>query len=135
MLSGHTDLVHAVEAEHNGRNDSVVLYIPAVPFTVSKSISFSSSWSSLAHNFIVYSAGYLRKQLLNFTQGLPAPDFPGGPGEADFVGRVTPEDVIGSEARKAFGLEEYTEEDVIKAKGEVSEGERDALFQGNMIIF
>lgn len=36
FLSGHTDLIHAVEAEHSGKNDSVVLYIPAVPFTVGK---------------------------------------------------------------------------------------------------
>ena len=34
--TGHCDLVHAVEAEHSGKNDSVVLYIPAVPFTVAK---------------------------------------------------------------------------------------------------
>lgn len=73
--------------------------------------------------------------MLNFTKGLPAPDFPTGPGEVGFVGRVSPEDIATTEARKVFGLEEYTEQDVIKSKGDIAEGEKDALFQGNMIIF
>ncbi|GJE98153.1 DUF1479-domain-containing protein [Phanerochaete sordida] len=112
----HCDLVHAVETEHTGAHDSVVLYIPAVPFTVEN-------------------AGYLRSQLLTFAKGLPAPDFPSGPGEAGFVGQIAPADVVMPEARKAFGLEEYTEKDVVESKGEISEGEREALYQGNMIIF
>ena len=33
---GHCDLVHAVEAEHNGPGDSSVLYIPAAPLTLKK---------------------------------------------------------------------------------------------------
>ena len=33
VLLGHTDVVHAVEAEHNGTEESSVLYIPAVPLT------------------------------------------------------------------------------------------------------
>ena len=89
----------------------------------------------LTHFFPASSAGYLRSQLLNFSQGLPAPDFPSGPGEVDFIGRVTPEDVVSIEARKVFGLEEYTEQDVIKSKGEIAAGEKEALSQGNMIIF
>ena len=36
MVAGHTDVVHAVEGEHNGAGDSSVLYIPAVPLTVNK---------------------------------------------------------------------------------------------------
>ncbi|KIP10961.1 hypothetical protein PHLGIDRAFT_47251, partial [Phlebiopsis gigantea 11061_1 CR5-6] len=85
----HMDLVHAVEAEHSGARDSVVFYIPAAAYTVEN-------------------AGYLRSQLKTFAAGLSSPDFPGGPGEAGFVGRVTPEDVVGAEARKVFGLEEWT---------------------------
>ncbi|EKM53735.1 uncharacterized protein PHACADRAFT_176135 [Phanerochaete carnosa HHB-10118-sp] len=112
----HCDLVHAVEAAHTGAHDSAVLYVPAVPFTVGN-------------------AGYLRSQLLNFAQGLPAPDFPGGPGEAGFVGQNTPADVKGAEAMKVFGLEAYTEEDVMARKGRITEGEREALYQGNMILF
>lgn len=44
--------------------------------------------------------------------------------------------MVGEEARKVFGLEEYTVDDVEKSKGApASEGEREALDQGNMIIF
>ena len=82
------------------------------------------------------SAGYLRGQLKTFKAGLSAPDFPGGPGEVDFVRRVTPEDVVDEEARKVFGLEEYTDKDIERSKGQVgSEGELDALFTANMILF
>lgn len=33
---GHCDLIHAVETEHTGAEDSSVLYIPAVPLTLKK---------------------------------------------------------------------------------------------------
>ena len=33
---GHCDLIHAVEAEHHGAEDSSVLYIPAAPLTLKK---------------------------------------------------------------------------------------------------
>ena len=36
--AGHTDVVHAVEGEHNGAGDSSVLYIPAVPLTERKCV-------------------------------------------------------------------------------------------------
>ena len=36
---GHTDVVHAVEADHNGTEASSVLYIPAVPLTERKSVA------------------------------------------------------------------------------------------------
>ena len=35
-LTGHCDLVHAVEANHRGDLDSSVFYIPAVPLTLHK---------------------------------------------------------------------------------------------------
>lgn len=38
-LPGHTDVVHAVEADHNGTEDSSVLYIPAVPLTERKCVT------------------------------------------------------------------------------------------------
>ena len=43
----HTDIVHAVESEHNGPGDSSVLYIPAVPLTEKRSVrtpSVRMSW-------------------------------------------------------------------------------------------
>jgi len=33
---GHCDLIHAVENTHGGKDDSSVLYIPAVPLTIRK---------------------------------------------------------------------------------------------------
>ena len=36
ITPGHCDLIHAVEAEHTGPEDSSVLYIPAAPLTVKK---------------------------------------------------------------------------------------------------
>ena len=35
-MVGHCDVVHAVETEHTGAEDSSVLYIPAVPLTLKK---------------------------------------------------------------------------------------------------
>lgn len=40
IITGHTDVVHAVESEHNGKADSSVLYIPAVPLTERKYVCF-----------------------------------------------------------------------------------------------
>ncbi|TCD69586.1 hypothetical protein EIP91_007008 [Steccherinum ochraceum] len=84
----HCDLVHAVEAEHTGAADSSVFYIPTIPLT--------------AYNF-----SYLRDQAARFQDGTPPHDFPGGEGEAAFVGRATPEEVKSIEARRLMGLEPF----------------------------
>ncbi|KDR75460.1 hypothetical protein GALMADRAFT_247897 [Galerina marginata CBS 339.88] len=84
----HCDAVHAVEAKHGGLGDSSVFYIPAVPLTV--------------HN-----VSYLRDQRINFLAGLPAPDFPGGEGESNFIGRGAPEDILTNEGRQMYGLEKF----------------------------
>ncbi|KZT05445.1 DUF1479-domain-containing protein [Laetiporus sulphureus 93-53] len=83
----HCDLVHAVENEHNGREDSSVIYIPATPLTE-------------------YNARYLRTQRETFLAGLPAPDFPIGEGESRFVGRAGTGDVrsMGLDARRVLGF-------------------------------
>ncbi|PPR06769.1 LOW QUALITY PROTEIN: hypothetical protein CVT26_003920, partial [Gymnopilus dilepis] len=96
----HCDVVHAVEANHGGKGDSSVLYIPAVPLTV--------------HN-----ANYMRDQCVNFLAGLPPPDFPGGEGESFFVGRGTPDDILsGKEGSRMFGLEGYEVPDGAGKDGE-----------------
>ncbi|KAG6816961.1 hypothetical protein H0H87_001275 [Tephrocybe sp. NHM501043] len=84
----HCDIVHEVEGYHHGKNDSSVLYIPAVPLTFK-------------------TARYLRKQRATFEAGLPPPDFPKGPGESNCIGRATAQDVISLEGRRAFGLEPF----------------------------
>ncbi|KAF7365655.1 hypothetical protein MVEN_00439100 [Mycena venus] len=103
---GHCDMIHAVEGHHGGKEDSSVLYIPAVPLTLGN-------------------AQYLRDQRTNFLAGLPAPcvylfrilncpydllvrDFPGGSGESTFVGRATVEDVYPG-GRCAVGFEKFNE--------------------------
>ncbi|KAF8181820.1 hypothetical protein BJ912DRAFT_906656 [Pholiota molesta] len=84
----HCDVVHAVEAQHTGAGDSSVMYIPAVPLTV--------------HN-----ASYLRDQRINFLAGLPPPDFPGGEGESQFIGRGSVADINTDEGRRLYGLEAF----------------------------
>ncbi|KAJ7250502.1 hypothetical protein B0H12DRAFT_1120680 [Mycena haematopus] len=83
----HCDMIHAVEGYHGGKDDSSVMYIPAVPLTLDN-------------------VQYLRDQRNNFLAGLPAPDFPGGLGESAFVGRATIEDVHPS-GRCAVGFEKF----------------------------
>ncbi|PFH46582.1 hypothetical protein AMATHDRAFT_69546 [Amanita thiersii Skay4041] len=82
----HCDVIHAVESQHKGTTDSSVLYIPAVPLTLNN-------------------ASYLHDQRLNFEAGLPAPDFPGGKGESQCIGRAIADDVKSAEARRMFGFE------------------------------
>ena len=133
-LPGHTDVVHAVEADHNGTEDSSVLYIPAVPLTVHKYVrSLLLTHPVMLDHRLIHtpsSADYIRDQRIAFEQGIPPPcalplliagflfliltdsavtrDFPGGEGEARFIGRATLEDdVCTLEARRALGVEPY----------------------------
>ncbi|KAF5363227.1 hypothetical protein D9758_008386 [Tetrapyrgos nigripes] len=84
----HCDLVHAVESQHEGKGDSSVLYIPAVPLTT-------------------YNANYLRHQRNNFVSGHPAPDFPGGVGESNNTGRGSRNDIKTRDGLQAFGFEPF----------------------------
>ncbi|KAH0828883.1 DUF1479-domain-containing protein [Lanmaoa asiatica] len=84
----HCDTVHAVEGEHKGKEDSSVLYIPAVPLCIKN-------------------ASYLRSQRIHFVHGLPAPDFPGGEGESGFVDRATAQDLTTQQGRQAIGFEPF----------------------------
>ncbi|KAJ7625588.1 DUF1479-domain-containing protein [Roridomyces roridus] len=83
----HCDTIHAVEGFHGGKEDSSVMYIPAVPLTVKN-------------------AQYLRDQRSNFLAGLPAPDFPGGPGESTFSGGATVENAYPG-GSQALGFERF----------------------------
>ncbi|KZT73700.1 DUF1479-domain-containing protein [Daedalea quercina L-15889] len=85
MVFWHCDVVHAVEREHTGKNDSAVMYIPAMPLTS-------------------MNADYLCRQKESFIQGLPPPDFPPGKGETEYVGRGRPEDIKSPIGKRAMGL-------------------------------
>ena len=73
-VAWHCDSIHAVDKVHAGKGDSSVLYIPACPLTE-------------------VNARYLVRQRDAFLNGTPAPDFPGGKGESEHVGRMGKEDI------------------------------------------
>ncbi|PPQ79097.1 hypothetical protein CVT25_002890 [Psilocybe cyanescens] len=81
----HCDVVHSVETEHTGTGDSAVMYIPAVPLTPQNQ-------------------AYIERQKETFLTGQRPPDFPKGPGEAEYIGVGTMEDVIGKMGQRAMGL-------------------------------
>ena len=92
-VAWHCDQIHAVDQKHEGTTDSSVLYIPACPLT--------------AHN-----AEFLARQRQAFLEGLPCPDFGGGIGETNHVGRPGIEEIEkASQGRDAgmvaFGLQEF----------------------------
>ncbi|KAJ3560096.1 hypothetical protein NP233_g11059 [Leucocoprinus birnbaumii] len=81
----HCDVIHSVEEEHTGTEDSAVMYIPAVPFTEQN-------------------ADYVQRQKDCFLKAERPPDFPKGPAEAGFVGVATVNDVDNDLGRRAMGL-------------------------------
>ncbi|GAA5929740.1 hypothetical protein JCM3775_006539 [Rhodotorula graminis] len=108
----HCDVIHSVESQHLGAEDSSVFYIPAVPLTVPN-------------------AHYLAAQRARFAAGTPAPDFPGGEGERRFEGRATVRDThegSGSAGRRAIGAERFVVEE-----GETPGGRR-VVEEANRIL-
>lgn len=72
-----TDMIHSVEAVHEGKGPSAVMYIPSVPLT-SKNVE------------------YVRDQRESFLAAKPPPDFPGGIGESKFKGTGRQGDIVES---------------------------------------
>jgi hypothetical protein len=90
-VAWHCDTLHAVDKIHKGVGDSSVLYIPACPLTEAN-------------------ARYLVQQRNAFLAGTPGPDFPGGMGEREHVGRMGVKDIEqagGDEALRAMGLQAW----------------------------
>lgn len=73
-----------VEAEHLGNEDASVFYIPVAPLCD-------------------VNARYLKRQREAFEMGVAPPDFPGGVGESEHVGRGASED-LSAEGERAMGL-------------------------------
>lgn len=112
-VAWHCDTIHAVDKTHAGTSDSSVLYIPACPMTEDN-------------------AHYLVRQRDAFLAGTPSPDFGGGAGESEHVGRVAPEELealVGEEACRAMGLREWDSEE-----GNLGPGEKVVLDRGNKIL-
>lgn len=105
----HCDMVHAVESIHQGTGDSSVLYIPAVPLTVTNVLELAKT-----------------KQC--FEKLEPSPDFPGGPGECGFRGVGTVNDIDNERGLRAFG---YAEFDTSVA---TSDGEKQVIKFANRVL-
>jgi hypothetical protein len=87
-VAWHCDTIHAVDQVHRGQSDSSVMYIPVCPMTKAN-------------------VKYLVRQREAFLAGTPGPDFPGGKGEAEHVGRPGTEflaEVGGTEGLRGMGL-------------------------------
>lgn len=77
----HSDVIHAVESRHNGKNAAAVFYKPAVALTPKN-------------------MEYIRDQKATLLSGRPPPDFPGGTGESEFKSRGTGDDLLTVEGKE-----------------------------------
>ena len=112
-VAWHCDTIHSVDKTHAGKSDSSVLYIPACPMTEDN-------------------AKYLARQRENFVNGTPSPDFGGGVGESQHVGRIKAEamlELVGEEGCRAMGLQEWDSD----AAG-LTPGQRVILDRANKIL-
>lgn len=115
-VAWHCDTIHSVDPRHTGKQDSAVLYIPAVPLCKMNAL-------------------YLKRQREAAKVLSVPPDFPGaevkGVGEEGFAGRLEDWTRVGEEGRRAMGMGER--------KWEVTEnmgvGERTAVEEANRILF
>jgi hypothetical protein len=102
-----------VDKVHEGSADSSVMYIPACPLTE-------------------VNAQYLIRQRDAFAAGTPGPDFPGGKGEANHLGRPTKDTVmetLSDEAKRGMGLAKWDSEE----QG-LSDAEKNTLHRANSIL-
>ncbi|KAJ7919248.1 hypothetical protein B0H13DRAFT_2230932 [Mycena leptocephala] len=81
----HCDIVHSVEQEHTGSEDSAVMYIPAVPLTPEN-------------------ARYVERQKDHFLKGVPPPDYAAATTGVGLVGLGSDKDIEEPLGRKAMGL-------------------------------
>ncbi|KAF9266403.1 DUF1479-domain-containing protein [Marasmius fiardii PR-910] len=82
----HCDVVHSVEPEHLGEEDSAVMYIASVPLTL-------------------LNQDYVEKQKQTFLKGVAPPDFPKVKvDEAEMKGIGKADDILSSAGRLAMGF-------------------------------
>lgn len=112
-VSWHCDTIHPVDKIHAGKSDSSVMYIPACPLTVSN-------------------AEFVARQRECFLNGTPCPDFGGGKGESEHIGRPGVHDVEKVDAEdglRAFGLREWD-----SAEPGLQKGQREVMDRANKIL-
>lgn len=112
----HPDLIHVADGPHLGSHASsttTAMYLPACPLTQTNAL-------------------YLCRQRKAFLLGCPGPDFGGGRGESDYVGRPGVREVNeagGEDGLRAMGLLPWDEEDAD------SDAERQVMAMANAILF
>ncbi|ESZ98223.1 hypothetical protein SBOR_1399 [Sclerotinia borealis F-4128] len=114
-VAWHCDTIHAVDKTHAGKSDSSVLYIPACPLTP-------------------INAEALACQRDTFLAGLPGPDFPGGKGESEHIGRPGVKEVeewTGEDGLRAMGLSKFVAGEEGEGDGE---GVKKAVEAGNKFL-
>ena len=109
-MANSSAAIHAVDKKHEGTGDSSVLYIPVCPTTEE-------------------SATYVARQRAAFLEGIPAPDFPGGKGESEHVGRPSEKyvrDYASGLGAQSMGLEalQAFEHDTAGGKAAVAKANR-----------
>ncbi|PSR80096.1 hypothetical protein BD289DRAFT_374616 [Coniella lustricola] len=113
-VAWHCDTIHAVDLEHKGKGDSSVLYIPICPATETN-------------------AKYVVRMREAWRNGTPGPDFPGGKGESEHVGRPDEahvRSVAAQDALASLGLAPL----IVEESGAVSGGAKDAVRRVNKIL-
>ncbi|KAI5295516.1 hypothetical protein KEM52_001151 [Ascosphaera acerosa] len=112
-VAWHCDVIHAVDSQHNGNNDSSVMYIPVAPLCD-------------------MNADYLKAQREAALTLSPPPDFPsaGGPGEAGFRGAVR-WDAVSKDGLQAMGMGTQG----WNVTDNMTEGERQAVERANAKLF
>ncbi|CAE6506216.1 unnamed protein product [Rhizoctonia solani] len=112
MVFWHCDLIHSVESEHNGTEDSSVMYIPAVPMTVAN-------------------AEYVARQRDTFLAGMPPPDFPqySDTGESKFILKGLPDHIQSPEGQSAMGMKPFN-----TSMPSLKFGEKEVLSKANQIF-
>lgn len=112
-VAWHCDQIHAVDAEHRGKGDSSVLYIPACAMT-KRNVEF------------------MQKQRMTALSYSPPPDFPGagGSGEVGFEGAVK-WDEVDEDGLRAMGLGSKGWE----VREGMSEGAKSVVELGNQLLF
>lgn len=115
-VAWHCDTIHAVDAEHKGKGDSSVLYIPACAMTKSN-------------------INFLKKQRESASMWSPPPDFPGAgsDGEKDYQGRVDwSSDFLGAVGKRAMGFGGKQKFEILPG---MSVGEQSVIQEGNRVLF
>jgi Protein of unknown function (DUF1479) len=87
-IAWHCDVIHAVDAKHEGSHHSSVLYIPACPLTEANARFLVRQRDTFLKGMCCLVSW---KAWTNVDTGIPSPDFPGGKGESEHIGRAGPE--------------------------------------------